>query len=107
MNKGTSPGSDGLPVEFYIKLFPLIGAEFVNIVNQASARGALSPTQRHSIITLLAKYGADRELLCNWRPISLLNTDYKIISKSILIRMAKVAGDIISPTRLVVWPVGT
>ena len=55
------------------------------------------PSQRHSVITLIAKDGAEPEQLCNWRLISLLNTDYKIISKAILNRLARVAGEVISP----------
>ena len=37
--------------------------------------------QRHGIITLACKDQANAQLLTNWRPISLLNVDYKILAK--------------------------
>jgi hypothetical protein len=48
--------------------------------------GELSETQKRGIITLLDK-GKDRTLLQNWRPITLLNVDYKILSKVLAERM--------------------
>ena len=51
---------------------------------------------RTSIITLLPKKGRDLLLLKNWRPISLLNSDYKILSKILSLRMKKVSGLLIS-----------
>jgi len=96
MKAGTSPGSDGLPTEFYKEFFHLFGEVFVGLINSAYEGGTLSPTQRHSVITLLAKDGADQEQLCNWRPISLLNIDYKIISKAMHNRLRHVAGEIIN-----------
>ena len=46
----------------------------------------MSPSQRQAVITLLDK-GKDRTLLKNWRPISLLNVDYKLASKTIADRI--------------------
>ena len=37
----------------------------------------------------------DKGNLKNWRPISLLNVDYKICSKAISLRLAKVLGSIV------------
>lgn len=46
------------------------------------------------IITLLYKKG-DRNNIKNYRPITLLNNDYKILGKIITNRMKEVAGDAI------------
>ena len=43
MQKGKSPGSDGLPAEFYVKFFPLFGDEFVKVINRACAGGEIYP----------------------------------------------------------------
>ena len=46
-------------------------------------------------LTLLKKSGKDRALLENWRPISLVNVDTKIMSKVIAARVKKVLPSII------------
>ena len=47
----------------------------------------MSISQKQSIITLLPKKNNDVRFLKNWRPISLLNTDYKIMTKCIATRL--------------------
>ena len=64
-------------------------------LNTSFERGELSPSQKRSIITLLAKSGSDRQLLKNWRPISLLNIDYKIASNVLANRMKTVLPTLI------------
>jgi hypothetical protein len=49
-----------------------------------------------ALLTLIYKKG-DERLLKNWRPISLLNVDYKIGSKALASRLKKVLGKIIHP----------
>ena len=83
-----TPGNDGLPVEFYKKFWPVIGQLCVDCFNYAYENGELSVSQRQAVITLLDK-GKDRTLLKNWRPISLLNVDYKIMSKALANRCTK------------------
>ena len=56
----------------------------------------MSDSQNLGIIKLSPKSG-DLELIENWRPISLLNVDYKIISKTIANRLKNVLEKIISP----------
>ena len=64
-------------------------------MNQAHADGFLSLSQRTGYITLLCKDKEHPELLSNWRPISLLNVDYKIISKVLANRLRKVLSHIV------------
>ena len=47
-----------------------------------------------AIVRLLFKKG-DHRLLRNWRPVSLLNVDYKILSKIMTTRLSKIMGKII------------
>ncbi len=77
-----APGNDGIPIEFYRKFFPLFGQCMVASFNKSWEQGELTVSQRQAVITLLDK-GKDRTLLKNWRPISLLNVDYKIASKAV------------------------
>ena len=55
----------------------------------------MSCSQKQAIITLIEKKGKDRSLLENWRPISLVNVDTKIMSKVIATRIKKVLPYII------------
>ena len=55
----------------------------------------MSCTQRKAVITLIEKQGKDRTLMENWRPISLINVDAKIISKVIAARVKDVLPNII------------
>ena len=43
----------------------------------------LSISQRQAVIKLIEKKDRDKRYIKNWRPISLLNVDYKIMSKAL------------------------
>jgi exonuclease III len=88
-----SPGCDGLPAEFYKLFFPVFGNIFVELIN--SNEGQMSRSQRIGLITLLCKDPDHADELGNWRPISLLNVDYKILAKVLVNRLKKVASSII------------
>ena len=60
----------------------------------AFIKGELSTSQRQAVITVLDK-GKDRSLIENWRPISLLIVDYKIISKTTANRLEVVLPKLI------------
>ena len=81
-----SPGIDGLPYEFYKRFWPVIGEDLVGVFNDCLAHGSLSFTQRTGLISLLHKKN-DKMDTKNWRPISLLCTDYKILAKVLTIRL--------------------
>ena len=84
-----SPGCDGTPYECYKHFWPLLGNDLLAAVMYSlNHKHALSVSQRTSVVTLLFK-GDDRELLKNWRPISLLCTDYKILTKALANRIKK------------------
>ena len=90
------PGSDGLPAEFYKVFWNDISDLFLNSINYAYRCGQLSVTQRRGIIKLIPKKNAEPNLIKNWRPISLLNCDYKIGAKAIANRFKQVIPNIIN-----------
>ena len=57
----------------------------------------LSISQRRGIISLIPQKIKDKTMLENLRPISLLNVDYKIVTKAIAKRLEKVLPSIINP----------
>ena len=96
MESNKSPGSDGLPAEFYKVFWNGVHHYLLNALNSAYAKGLLAVTQRRGLITLLPKKNKPANFLKNWRPIALLNCDYKITTKSIASRMRKVIPRIIT-----------
>ena len=95
LSSNKSPGSDGLPIEFYRCFWSLLGPDLVAILNYSYTHGSLSDTQPRGIIRLLLKKDDPLELK-NWRPISLVNTDYKICTKVLANRLRKVLPRIIN-----------
>ena len=89
MARRKAPGSDGLPMEFYLKFWDLLGEDLVCVLNSCFSSGLLSRSQRRGIISLSFKKG-DRLDIRNWRPISLLNVDYKLAARTIAARLLKV-----------------
>ena len=90
-----SPGEDGFTVEFYKHFFDLVGYDLVEGLNAAYDIGQLSISQRKSVITLLPKGDESLTHLYNWRPITLLNVDYKIASKAIAKRIEPILNKLV------------
>ena len=99
MPNNKSPGSDGFPVELYKIFWKELGHYFLRSINLAFELGSLSITQKQGVITCLPKGNKPRQYLKNWRPITLLNVDYKILSACLARRMKTVLNEIISPTQ--------
>ena len=61
----------------------------LNALNYACRNGLLSVTQIRGLITLIPRKNKAANLLKNWRPITLLNCDYKIEAKCVASRIQK------------------
>ena len=96
LNNNKSPGSDGLSKEFFAKFWDLLGNDLVEVFNTAFTFGCLSESQKNAIITLLYKSG-EKEDVKNWRPISLLNADFKILAKCLANRLKTCMDKIVHP----------
>ena len=90
-----SPGIDGLPYEFYQTFWDLIKGELIRVLAIMKNELILSESQNLAVITLQPKEG-DTQKLSNWRPISLMCCDYKILSKIIANRLKLIIPDVIS-----------
>ena len=89
MAKGKSPGSDGLPVEFYWTFWDVIGEGLTSVLNASYVSGLLPSSLRKGLISLSFKKG-DRLERKNWRPITLLNVDYKLCARILAGRLLNV-----------------
>ena len=92
MKNCKSPGSDGITTEFYKIFWQDIKTYFVISINYSFEQHSLTDLQKQGLITLLPKTDKDLTILSIWRPISLLNVDYKIASKSITNTIKQVLG---------------
>ena len=95
MQRNKSPGTSGYSSEFFMFWWRDLGAFLVRSINFGFNSGMLSITQRQGIITCIPKEGKDKRFLTNWRPITLLNTSYKIASACIAARLKTVLPKII------------
>ena len=86
MQPNKSPGEDGLPIEFYRFFWNDIKSYLFASHKYSLESGSLSITQKRGVISLLPKKN-DLLLLKNWRPLTLLNVDYKILAKIIATRI--------------------
>ena len=90
------PGNDGLTKEFYETFWKILCKPLPDYYRYSLEIGELSNSQRQAIITLLETKGKDRSYLVNWRPMSLLNFDYKLLTKVLANGVKKVVPSIIS-----------
>lgn len=80
-----SPGPDGIPKEFYQRLFDVIHRE-INLVLNEALRGDFPPEFVEGVVVLVKKKG-NSNTARSYRPISLLNVDYKIFSRMLKARL--------------------
>jgi hypothetical protein len=103
MATGRSPGPDGLPPELWKRggepLLSLLGRVFDAI----GATGAMPPAFLDGVITPIFKSG-DGTLPASYRPITLLNTDYRCLAKALSSRLGPVLGDAIGPEQSAYLP---
>ena len=69
-------------------------------VRKSFEEGKLSISQRQGLITLIPKKDKDPLKLKNWRPLTLLNQDYKLVSKAIAARIKVHLTKIIDPDQI-------
>ncbi|CAM5146674.1 unnamed protein product [Natator depressus] len=103
MPTNKSPAMDGLTVEFYRMFWDVLGPDLVTVWAESLQSGVLPLSYRRAVLALLPKKG-DLSDLRNWRPVSLLSTDYKIIAKAISLRLGSVLADMIHPDQTYTIP---
>lgn len=97
MKLNKSPGSDGLTIEFYRKFWNLLGPWLLRSLSSVFDKGLLSKEQYRGVLTLIPKKNRDKRYINNWRPITLLNLDYKILAKSLSNKIQDVIPKLIHP----------
>ena len=106
MARNKAPGSDGLPMEFYVKFWDVIGSDLVTVLNSCFDAGFLASSQRGGVISLSFKKG-DRLDPRNWQPVSLLNVDYKLAARVLARPLLKVIHLVVADDQTCGVPGGT
>ena len=93
---GKTPGLDGLPKELYVAFWDLLAAPLLSMIQYSIVSGSLPRSCREGIISLVHKKGA-RTHLDNYRPLTMLTVDYKILSKVMANRIDRVIDHLVHP----------
>lgn len=94
-----SPGPDGLTASFYRHFWGLLRKVLFQVFREATSNLSLPISMKQGIITLIQKPGKDSKLLDNYRPISLLNYDFKLLTYIYTNRLKGGLDQIISETQ--------
>ena len=92
---GTACGMDGVSYGFLKKYWQLFRVPLYKYCNDCFNNGFLTESFKTAAIKLIPKKG-DTKQIKNWRPISLLNCSYKIVSRAINNRLKTVTDRITS-----------
>jgi len=85
----TALGFDGILREYYLCKWEVIRADMCDIFNQMFCEHCTTPNQKHGVIICLPK--AHRSISPkNYRPITLLNSDYKCLTRILARRLRPV-----------------
>ena len=95
MSNNKTPGQDGIPVDFYKVFWTKLKDSFYGMAMKCYENTQLHATGRKGILNLIPKADKDTRLIKNLRPITLLNTDYKIIEKAVADKMMPALEEII------------
>ena len=106
--RGKAPGDDGLPYEFYAAFWERLAPRLLAVLNAAfhsASTTALPLSMRSGRITLLYKgKGADRTQPSSYRPITLLNCDYKIAAAAIAARLGAPLSSVVDSSQTAFLP---
>ena len=95
MSLGKVAGCDGLSLEFYRTFWGEIRDLLMQVYQEMYAAGILTTSMRKGVMSLIPKKLKDPRKICNLRPITLLNNDFKILAKAIANRLKAVLPEFV------------
>jgi hypothetical protein len=90
-----APGPDGFPARFYQRNWGILKEDIVRAVQTFFSTGALPEGVNDTAIVLIPKVEQPMELK-EFRPISLCNVIYKVVSKCLVNRLRPILDELIS-----------
>ena len=98
--KDKSPGPDGWTVEFFLAAYDSISLDLLQLVEETRVNGVLHPLLNSNFIDLILKKD-NPEILEDYKPISMCNITYKVVTKIIAQRFRKVLSKLISKEQFI------
>ncbi|GKF96247.1 RNA-directed DNA polymerase, eukaryota, partial [Tanacetum coccineum] len=98
-----SPGPDGFTFDFFRKFWNIIGSDFCLAVNWFFHHHSFAKGCNSSFVALIPKSN-DPKLVSDYRPISLIGSIYKVVTKVLANRLSMVISDIISDVQSAFLP---
>jgi hypothetical protein len=96
LKKEKSPGPDGWTSEFFLHFFDLVGPDLLSMVEDVRKKGKISRSLNSTFLVLIPKTDLPSSFN-DFRPISLCNLIYKLVSKIISTRLKPVLERNLSP----------
>lgn len=96
MALGKAPSPDGFRPIFFQKSWDILGHRLIQLVKDVFTSRVVPPNLNETFICLIPKKKGPTEVT-DFRPISLCNTVYKIISKLLVNRLRPILPNVISP----------
>ena len=95
-----SPRNAYITKEFSIQFWDVVKEPLCASIQQSFIEGELSTSQKQATTKLIEKKDRDKRFVKNWRPISLLNVDIKLISKVLASRLKSVISTIVNENQV-------
>jgi hypothetical protein len=94
-----APSINGLSAEFFVTMWEILGPDLLKVYKEALANATLCRYLNTGLLCLIPKGGCKSNLK-NWRPITLLNTVYKILAKAMARKLQPMLDNLIHPNQI-------
>ena len=94
-SKKKTPGIDGLPVEFYVQFWDVLQTPLTAVFNSV-LDNPLPSSMSTAVISIIYKKGDPLDV-ANYRPISVLSHDVKLLAKVLISRLHAVIPHVVHP----------